>query len=67
MLKRAEVELEDIALFAGHKDTKTTLLYIRLAPGVLGKRIREKVEPFDARISSLIMQATDEEEAVHAK
>lgn len=66
MLKRADVSLEDIALFAGHKDTKTTLLYIDLAPGVLGKRIREKVEPFDARIRALIRQDIHQE-AAHAK
>jgi integrase/recombinase XerD len=65
-LKRAGVSLENIALFAGHKDTKTTILYIRLAPVELGKLIRQKVEPFDARIRVLIMQATNEE-AAHAK
>jgi len=64
-LKRAGVSLEDIAIFAGHKSTETTLLYIHLAPVELGKRIREKVEPFDASIRSLIEQAISQE-AVHA-
>ena len=32
ILKRAGVHLDDIALFAGHKSTETTRLYLHLAP-----------------------------------
>ena len=56
MLKRAGVSLDDIALFAGHKRTETTRLYIHLAPTELSKRIRAKIEPFDAAIHTLIEQ-----------
>ncbi len=56
ILKRAGVDLDDIALVAGHKSTKTTRLYIHLAPTDLSRRIRTKVEPFDAPIRALIEQ-----------
>lgn len=54
MLKRAGVALDDIALFAGHRSTATTRLYIHLVPSELSKRIREKIEPFDLLINTLI-------------
>jgi hypothetical protein len=41
---------------AGKKSTKTTRLYIHLAPTDLIKRIRAKIEPFDAPIRALIAQ-----------
>jgi site-specific recombinase XerD len=56
MLKRAGVSLDDIALLAGHRSTETTRLYIHLAPSELSKRIRIKVEPFDAPIKALVEQ-----------
>jgi integrase/recombinase XerD len=56
MLKRAGVSLDDIALFAGHKSIITTRLYIHLAPTELSKRIRSKIEPFDAPIRQLVEQ-----------
>lgn len=56
MLKRAGVNLDDIALFAGHKNIDSTRLYIHLAPVELSQRIRTKVEPFDAPIRTLIEQ-----------
>jgi integrase/recombinase XerD len=56
ILKRAGVSLDDIALFAGHRSTESTRLYIHLAPSELSKRIRAKVEPFDAPIKALIEQ-----------
>jgi integrase len=56
ILKRAGVDLDDIALIAGHKSTRTTRLYIHLAPTDLSKRIRTKVETFDAPIRALIEQ-----------
>ena len=61
ILKRSGVSLEDIALIAGHKSTETTLLYIHLSPGELSKRIRAKVESFDAPIRALVEQATKRE------
>ena len=57
ILKRAGVDLDDIALVAGHTSTKTTRLYIHLAPTDLSKRIRTKVEPFDAPVRASIEQA----------
>jgi site-specific recombinase XerD len=56
ILKRAGVSLDDIALIAGHKSTETTRLYIHMAPTELSKRIRTKVEPFDASIRQLVHQ-----------
>ena len=53
--------LDDIALLAGHKSTETTRLYLHLAPGELGQRLRSKVEPFDARIRALIERTSDRE------
>lgn len=61
ILKRAGVNLEDIALIAGHKSTETTLLYIHLSPGELSKRIRAKAESFDAPIRKLVEQALKRE------
>ncbi len=58
MLKRAGVALDDIALFAGHRSTATTRLYIHLVPSELSKRIREKIEPFDTLIRSLVEQGS---------
>jgi len=65
ILKRAGVNLEDIALIAGHKSTETTRLYIHLAPSELSRRIREKVEPFDAAIKAYIEQQNKAEELRH--
>lgn len=59
ILKRAGVSLDDIALFAGHKSTQSTLLYIHLAPTELSKRIRAKVKRFDCSISALIEQSLE--------
>jgi len=61
ILERAGVDLDDIALIAGHKSTETTWLYIHLAPTELCKRIREKIEPFDAPIRTLVAQALGQE------
>ncbi len=60
VLKRAGVDLDDIALIAGHKSTETTRLYIHLAPSELSQRIRTKVEPFDSKIRALIEQTLGE-------
>jgi integrase/recombinase XerD len=56
ILKRAGVNLDDIALIAGHKSTETTRLYIHMAPTELSKRIRKKIEPFDTPIRALVDQ-----------
>lgn len=55
-LKRAGVSLDDIALFAGHKSTMTTRLYIHLAPTELSKRLQAHIESFDAPVRVLIEQ-----------
>ncbi len=61
ILKRAGVSLDDIALFAGHKSTETTRLYIHLAPNELSRRIRTRVELFDAPIKALVEQVVAQE------
>ena len=61
LLKRAGVALDDIALFAGHRSTASTRLYIHLAPSELSKRIREKIRPFDAPIQALVEQLKSQE------
>lgn len=57
ILKRAGVALDDIALFAGHKSTETTRIYIHIAPTELGHTIREKGKPFDAFMERAIKEA----------
>lgn len=54
VLKRCGIDLQDIALYAGHQSVATTQLYIHLAPSELNKRIREATAPFDARMERLI-------------
>jgi integrase/recombinase XerD len=61
ILKRAGVDLDDIAHFAGHKSTETTRLYLHLAPSELSRRIRTKVELFDAPIRALVEQTLGQE------
>jgi integrase/recombinase XerD len=53
VLKRCGVDLADIALFAGHASTRTTQLYIHLAPSEAGRRIRDATAAFDARMHQL--------------
>src|SRR6266567_9348680 len=54
VLKRCGVDLQDIALYAGHQSVATTQIYIHLAPVELNKRIREATAPFDARMERLV-------------
>jgi site-specific recombinase XerD len=54
VLKRCGVDLQDIALYAGHKSVASTQIYIHLAPSELNKRIREATASFDARLEHLI-------------
>ncbi len=53
-LKRAGVALDDIALFAGHKDLETTRLYLHIAPVELAREVRERTKSFDAFMEQLI-------------
>ncbi len=57
VLKRCGVDLQDIALYAGHKSVMSTQLYIHLAPAELNKRIQEATASFDARMEQLIAKA----------
>ncbi len=61
VLKRCGIDLQDIALYAGHKSVATTQIYIHLAPSELNKRIREATVPFDARMERLIGSVTPHE------
>jgi site-specific recombinase XerD len=54
VLKRCGVDLQDIALYAGHKSVASTQIYIHLAPSELNKRIREATAAFDARLEHLV-------------
>lgn len=56
ILKRSGLDLDDIALFAGHASTSSTQLYIHLAPTDLARRLREATAAFDARLSQLIAE-----------
>jgi integrase/recombinase XerD len=55
-LKRAGMALEDIALFAGHKDLETTRLYLHIAPVELAREVRERTKPFDTFMEQLIQE-----------
>lgn len=55
-LKRAGVALDDIALFAGHKDLETTRLYLHIAPVELAREVHERTKPFDAFMARLIQE-----------
>lgn len=61
VLKRCGVDLQDIALYAGHQSVVTTQLYIHLAPSELNKRVREATTSFDARMEHLIEKAREDE------
>lgn len=54
VLKRCGIDLQDIALYAGHKTVATTQIYIHMAPSELSKRIREATTSFDARMERLL-------------
>ena len=61
VLKRCGVDLQDIALYAGHRHVASTQVYIHLAPSEVGKRIREATGSFDARMKRLIEQGMEHE------
>ena len=61
VLKRCGVDLQDIALYAGHRHVASTQIYIHLAPSEVSKRIREATGSFDARMERLIEQAREHE------
>ena len=61
VLKRCGVDLQDIALYAGHQQVATTQIYIHLAPSEVSKRIREATGSFDARMERLIEKAVADE------
>jgi site-specific recombinase XerD len=55
-LKRAGVALDDIALFAGHKDIETTRLYLHIAPVELAREVRSRTKSFDTFMEQLIQE-----------
>jgi integrase/recombinase XerD len=59
MLKRGGLDLDDIALFAGHASTSSTQLYVHLAPQELAQRLREAMAPFDQLLARLIAEHAD--------
>ena len=56
VLKRCGIDLQDIALYAGHKHVESTQIYIHLAPFEVSKRIREATAAFDARMEGFIQR-----------
>jgi integrase/recombinase XerD len=64
ILKRCGLDLDDIALFAGHASTSSTQLYVHLAPTELARRIRDATAGFDSRLIHLIAEHLDERPAV---
>lgn len=61
VLKRCGVDLQDIALYAGHRHVASTQIYIHLAPSEVSKRIREATGSFDARMERFIEQGVKHE------
>jgi integrase/recombinase XerD len=61
VLKRCDVDLDDIALLAGHASPLSTQLSIHLAPTDVARRIRTATAAFDAEVCHLI------EESVHGR
>ena len=59
-LKAAGVPLEDIALFAGHRSTETTRLYLHLTPVELGEKIRAATRHLDAHLDHVLGEARDD-------
>jgi integrase/recombinase XerD len=59
VLKRGGLDLDDIALFAGHASISSTRLYVHLAPTELGRRLRDATAAFDRQLARHI------EERVH--
>jgi len=57
MLKRGGMDLDDIALFAGHASIATTRLYIHLAPAELSARVRAATARYDDHVLRLIEEA----------
>lgn len=58
VLKRGGVDLQDIALYAGHRTVASTEIYIHMAPSDVSRRIRAATAPFDARMARLIEEVT---------
>lgn len=63
VLKRCGLDLDDIALFAGHASTSSTQLYVHLAPAELSRRIRDATAAFDHRLEHLIAEHLDDHPA----
>lgn len=61
VLKRCGVDLQDIALYAGHRHVASTQIYIHLAPSEVSQRIRQATGSFDARMKRLIEQGMEHE------
>ena len=66
VLKRCGIDLQDIALYAGHKSVATTQIYLHLAPSELSKRIREATSVFDTRMEQLLERVTKDEAPSHS-
>ncbi len=58
VLKRCGVELQDIAVYAGHASVQSTEIYVHLAPEQLARRIGKALAAYDQRLERVIAEAT---------
>lgn len=57
VLRRCGVDLQDIALYAGHARVASTQIYLHLAPTHLARRIGEALAPYDRHMERVIAEA----------
>jgi integrase/recombinase XerD len=58
VLKRCNVDLQDIALYAGHASVASTQLYVHLAPTHLATVLHRALAPYDQRLQRIIEAAS---------
>jgi site-specific recombinase XerD len=58
VLQRSNVDLQDIALYAGHASIATTQIYLHMAPAHLARRISAALAPYDLRLRRLMEAAS---------
>jgi integrase/recombinase XerD len=57
VLQRSNVDLQDIALYAGHASVASTQIYLHMAPTHLARRIAAALAPYDRRLTQLVEEA----------
>jgi len=59
VLQRCGVDLQDIALYAGHASVASTQVYVHLAPTHLATLLGAALAPYDRRMRQIIDEASD--------